>query len=785
MQNLMRLPLSDERLLAINYEKDKLLESAGKIGSDFHALMPFIRPNTLFEIAEGRFLLLNETTLQSPAMELTRVDETFNFSKFVIVGDLPGDMRLKASPQYGDSADCFQKSQFIDHGGDVYCVSRDAKASYYSAMGGMTLFQGEKGPWMIPINKENNSFVVDLSGEGERRLIADVVDPKLPNFDKKIAAEYSLFVEQYCVVDVGYEDEIVRGVFTREFVRAAIGFKGSAHELPFCFRTTALKKRRLWIYECHLKDQHLYFYFKPMLVPLSVADVTDTEWTYGQTLLDIEGIGYVDIPTPKLYSLFEGRELSNSELVHKNAAYPNPLTQVMLDNPRFLEPFELAYSIRRRGYFRLRRMPDGTFNLCAKMNKRYVAINVEMTSDSPPTFSYLHQLVFKDKSSDLEYPKTKKWIDTECFIRNYRQNVELQFHDDSPLSELKGPELSFDLFRILDTGEKSVALYTEINGHPAIALGWEHKLGSKVQIHTVNILDVDRSRDIRQSVMSVALQNYENPRLDMAEIRNLPDHGGIANPTVMMRVRSLQTYAYHSKTECYVDLIYSMNNTVEKIRYNILGREHISKRNLKACAEAMAIRNFLITRLGTGIKVTLGSQSLRLKISSGRLYSALKGDLHNFMDSGDWPFVRYVCTRAYDTPVLLENVQSQGTPHQTVNIDLGRDAETLKMEECINVGRKHYFITHHAVQRSAERMEMRSLLSGWGFITQKILQACGTPERESKLIQRHNEKFDSIANITPDGWTYVTQPDEDVRKILAVVTTFKSEIEARTEVQTC
>lgn len=785
MLNLMRLPLSDERLLAINYEKNKLLESFSEIKESFHAMMAFIKQNTLFQIAEDRFLLINETTLSSPAMELSLTEGSFNFARFVIIGELPGEMTLRAAPAYGESADGLQKSQFIEHAGEMYCITRDAKSSYYSACGGMSLFEGDRGPWLIPTQKENNSFVIDLSGEGERRLIADVVDKNLPLFDKALADEYSLFMQEHCVIDVGYEDEIVRGVFTKEYVATKIGITGGADQIPFCFRVNALKKRRLWIYECQFQGRHLYFYFKPMLVPLSVADVTETEWVYGRTLLDIEGIGYVDIPTPKLYSLFEGREFTNSELVHKNAAYPAPLNQVMLDNPRFLEPFGLTSAIRRRGYFKIRRMRDGTFNLCAKMNKRDVAINVEMTSESPPTFTYLHQLVFKDQSPDAINPKAKKWVDTECYIRNYRQTIDLQFYDNSVLARMNASDLSFDLFRILDTGEKSVALHSVVNGEHVVALGWEHKMGSKVQIHTVETLAQANPLNIRQAVLDVAMKNYENPRLDMAEIRNLPDHSGIANPTVMMRARSLQTYAYQSKTECYVDLIYSMNNTVEKLRYNILGREHISDRNLKACAEAMAIRNFLITRLGTGLKVTLGSQSLRLKISSGKLYNALKGDMHNFMDSGDWPYVRYVCTRAYDTPVLLENIKPQGPPHQTVSIDLGRDPQAMKLEECINVGRNRYFITHHAVQRSTERMEARSLLSGWGFITQKILQACGTPEREKKLVHRHNEKLDSIATTTPDGWTYVTQPDEDVGKILAVVTTFKNEAESRIEALTC
>lgn len=781
MNNVMRLPLSSGKILSVYCDHTTLVSGFESASHTASALAKFTKPNTLFKLDDVTYLLVNDVVEDSHAMELSLIGEKLQFERLMLIGDLPTDRKLSYDQEHGENSENLQVSNFFALNQTVYIVTRDAQKIYQSSKGEMSLIEGSQGLWMIAKEKTKTAYAISLNGAGEKVHLSQIIDCNSESYDAVVAAEYADLLEKFCLVTLDFEDDIIRGFVERKIVKDALPEHIPDNKIPQIIRAVRLTKKRMWIYESRIENRDILFYFKPGSLPLKVVDFTESSLVKAETSVTLKDVGIVTIPTCELYQLLEGRDMTVGELISLNSVYPTVMREDIEKLTNFFEKYSMLKFIQRDGYFKFRHVRSDIYNLTAKMNKRDVGINVRKKLDSPPTYKFEQRIIFDVDRSIEEQLNIKKLVDRICFARNYRQKIHVQFYDDNKLVDFECDNRDFDVFRILNTGEKAVALFSVIDDKALVCLGWEHKLGSKIQVHTTELIDLPADYSAVDVVSQVVINTYPDFRLDLPEIRNLAEHRGILQSAPVKRARTIQTYTHQSKTECYVDLTYTLGNTVERVRYNILGRQHTSSRNLKACAEAMAIRNFLITRLGTNAKVMVGSQSLRLKVSSAKLHKALKGDISNFMQCNDWNFVRYVLTRAYDTPVSLENVRPAEHPHSEMFLDLGRDLNAMKLEECLNIGAYHYMITYHAVQRSAERMELRSALSGWGFITQHILRACCTEESEAKVLCRYNEDTRSTSRITPSGWTYVTKPDESLPDMLNVVTTFKSFTDRRQE----
>jgi predicted DsbA family dithiol-disulfide isomerase len=78
--------------------------------------------------------------------------------------------------------------------------------------------------------------------------------------------------------------------------------------------------------------------------------------------------------------------------------------------------------------------------------------------------------------------------------------------------------------------------------------------------------------------------------------------------------------------------------------------------------------------------------------------------------------------------------------------------QSSEIDESIHMNGKHYFVTHHAVERSQQRMVRAGSHTGWGFVVKNIIQAYSTVEASRQI--REIEQNGSVVHVTPDRWRF-------------------------------
>lgn len=219
--------------------------------------------------------------------------------------------------------------------------------------------------------------------------------------------------------------------------------------------------------------------------------------------------------------------------------------------------------------------------------------------------------------------------------------------------------------------------------------------------------------------------------------------------------RSITTYAHVGKHDHYVTLRYRDEKSFfTYFKYRFENIQIVPNRHQKAILEALAIRHFLIDKLSSCQGLYVGSQNLHLSVSSARLEKALlSNDYQDFHEAGLWHLVRYVATRCYMTPVICRNEPTEFEAQDVRCLMVPSSTDQYsEIDESIHMNGKHYFITHHAVERSQQRMVRAGSHTGWGFVVKNIIQAYSTVESSRQI--REIEQNGSIVHVTPDRWRF-------------------------------
>ncbi|MEG0868342.1 MAG: hypothetical protein RSG77_14945 [Hafnia sp.] len=234
------------------------------------------------------------------------------------------------------------------------------------------------------------------------------------------------------------------------------------------------------------------------------------------------------------------------------------------------------------------------------------------------------------------------------------------------------------------------------------------------------------------------------------------------------QVLSIFSSAYDNKDEVRVDLKVRFNNDFRQFSYGFVGLDHIPKRYVKAAIEAMAIRHVLIEHYSSKSTILKGSQHLRLDLSSKMLYEMLKGQ--QSIPDELWQHIRYVRTRSYNGRFTL-NVEA---PKRLVDvsrlIDMNQPRAVMEYDESLKMNSGNYHVTHHAVERSDQRMYNEGSMTGWGFITSQILKSFSHEAEFAKLDQR--DKIDSKVYINEENWNFAMRKG-DSDKVRTIATIFE------------
>lgn len=214
---------------------------------------------------------------------------------------------------------------------------------------------------------------------------------------------------------------------------------------------------------------------------------------------------------------------------------------------------------------------------------------------------------------------------------------------------------------------------------------------------------------------------------------------------------SITSYAYHSKTECYVDLLVRSGIGYFKFRYGFMHTENVPNRMLKAYMEAMAIRHCLIEHYCTPQDILKGSNQLRLDVSSGSLFAILKGQQEPSREL--WHLVRYLTVRGYDARITLNNEAIQNPTVVSRIISLAQSEDVMAFDESIQMRGTHYLITRHAILRSEQRRFGEGWHSAWGFIASKML-ANFSCIKNFEALNRQESSLSAVY-ISPDNWNFV------------------------------